>query len=54
MVRDSHGVRVWKAIRKQWDFFKTMVSFAMGSRSRMKFWKFRWCSEEPSCEIFPS
>ncbi|RVX14544.1 hypothetical protein CK203_017114 [Vitis vinifera] len=32
VVRDSHGVRVWKAIRKQWDFFKTMVSFAMGSR----------------------
>ena len=37
MVRDSYGVGVWKAIGKQWDIasFKTKVSFAMGSESRV-------------------
>ena len=30
-------VRVWKAIGKQWDFFKTKISFAVGSGSKVKF-----------------
>ena len=32
MVRDSFGVRVWKEIGKQWDFFNTKISFAVGNR----------------------
>ena len=54
MVRDSFGVGVWKEIEKHWELFKSMISFAMGNRKRVKFWKDRWCSEEPLCEIFPS
>ena len=54
MVRDSFGVRVWKEIEKHWELFKSMTSFAVDNRRRVKFWKDRWCSEEPLCEIFPS
>ncbi|RVW84765.1 LINE-1 retrotransposable element ORF2 protein [Vitis vinifera] len=54
VVRDSFGVGVWKEIEKHWELFKSMISFAMGNRKRVKFWKDRWCSEESLCEIFPS
>ena len=54
MVRDSFGVRVWKEIEKHWELFKSMTSFAVDNRRRVKFWKDRWCSEEPLCEIFSS
>ena len=29
-----------------------MISFAMGNRRRVKFWKDKWCSKEPLCETF--
>ena len=34
--------------------FNSKASFAVGSRSRVKFWKDRWYNEEPLCETFPS
>ena len=36
-MRDSYGVGVSKAIRKQWDVFKIKVSFAVSNGSRVKF-----------------
>ncbi|RVW81731.1 hypothetical protein CK203_049514 [Vitis vinifera] len=54
MVRDSSEVGVWKVIGKQWDFFKTKISFAVSNGKKVKFWKDRWCSEEPLCETFLS
>ena len=54
MVRDSYGVGVWKEIRKQWELFNSMISFVVGNGCRMKFWKDRWCSDEPLCETFLS
>ena len=43
-----------KRLRSIGSFLSLMISFAMGNRKRVKFWKDRWCSEEPLCEIFPS
>ena len=31
-----------------------MISFVVGNGRRVKFWKDRWCTEEPLCEAFPS
>ena len=53
-MKDSFGVRVWKEIWKHWELFKSIISFAVGNGRRIKFWKDRWCSEEPLCKIFPS
>ena len=53
VVRDSYEVGVWKVIQQSWDFSKTLVSFAVDSGSRMKFWKDRWCNEEsPNVGLF--
>ena len=46
-MRDSYRVGVWKDIGKVWDYFNMKISFAVGNRSRMKFWKDRWCNDEP-------
>ena len=35
VVREGHGVGVWKAIRGIWEIFKTRVGFG----NRVKFWK---------------
>ena len=39
MVRDSFGVRVWKEIEKHWELFKSMTSFAVDNKRRVKCWK---------------
>ncbi|RVW99586.1 hypothetical protein CK203_021359 [Vitis vinifera] len=43
-----------RGYRLGWDMFNSKASFAVGSRSRVKFWKDRWYNEEPLCETFPS
>ena len=40
-------------IEKHWELFNSMISFVVDNGRRVKFWKDRWCSEEPLCEIFP-
>ena len=54
VVRDSSGVGVWKETKKQWELFNSMISFMVGNGRRVKFWKDRWCIEEPLCEAFRS
>ena len=39
VVREGHGVGVWKAIRGKWEMFKTRTGFTIGFGNRVKFWK---------------
>ena len=48
------GVGLWKAIRKEWLFLNSRLAYQVGSGRRVKFWKDKWCGDEPLCESFPS
>ena len=48
------GVGLWKAIRKEWLFLNSRLAYQVGSSWRVKFWKDKWCGDEPLCESFPS
>nr|CAN72765.1 hypothetical protein VITISV_037010 [Vitis vinifera] len=51
--RESHGVGLWKTIRKAWLEFSKMVAFKVGDGKRVHFWKDRWCGEDSLDEAFP-
>ena len=51
--RESHGVGLWKAIRKGWMKFSKRVAFKVGDGRRVRFWKDRWCGEDSLEEAFP-
>ena len=51
--RESHGVGLWKAIRKGWMEFSKRVAFKVGDGRRVHFWKDRWCGEDSLDEAFP-
>ena len=34
------------------DFFNLKIYFEVGNESRVKYWNYRCCSEQPLCEIF--
>ncbi|RVW39006.1 putative ribonuclease H protein [Vitis vinifera] len=53
-VLGRNGVGLWKAIRKKWGLFDGRVAFHLGNGQRVKFWKDKWCGDEPLCESFPS
>jgi hypothetical protein len=53
-VGGSHGVGVWKNIRKGWDAFQQYVSFEVGNGSRVSFWHDVWCGERPLKNVFPA
>ena len=38
MVSGSYGVSLWKSIRKDWDSFKSFISFDIGDGSKVGFW----------------
>lgn len=42
-----------KAIRRGWDSFSPHCSFKVGKGDRVKFWRHRWCGEEPLEVAFP-
>ena len=52
-VRESYGVRVWKAIRRWCPLVNDKVSFVVGNGQRVRFWKDTWCGQEPLCNSFP-
>ena len=52
--RESHGVGLWKVIRKGWMEFSKRVAFKVGDCRRVRFWKDRWCGEDSLEEVFPS
>ena len=42
-IQGSHGVGLWKTIRKGWLEFNKREAFKVGDGSRVRFWKDRWC-----------
>ena len=38
-VRKVYGVRLWKVIRKDWDLVSNRISFLLGNRQSVRFWK---------------
>ncbi|RVW28347.1 putative ribonuclease H protein [Vitis vinifera] len=46
-VRGGYGVGLCKTIRKLWDVVSSKLSFSVGNRKRIKFWKDKWCGDEP-------
>ncbi|RVX03513.1 hypothetical protein CK203_027825 [Vitis vinifera] len=53
-VRGSYGVGLWKAIRLLWEIVSSRTLFVVGNGRRVKFWRDRWCGDEPLCVSFPS
>ena len=53
-MRDSYGVGLWKAIRLLWELVSSITLFVVGNGRRVKFWRDRWCCDEPLCVSFPS
>ena len=53
-VGESYGVGLWKAIRNLWKIVNCRISFLVGNERRLKFWKDKWCGDEPLSVSFPS
>ncbi|RVW43982.1 DEAD-box ATP-dependent RNA helicase 17 [Vitis vinifera] len=51
---ETHGVGLWKTLRKEWEVVKSRLVFVVGNGKRIKFWKDIWCGDEPLCVSFPS
>ncbi|RVW26080.1 putative ribonuclease H protein [Vitis vinifera] len=51
--RGRHGVGLWKAIRKEWLGMYSSLAFRVGNGRRVRFWKDKWCGDEPLYESFP-
>jgi len=49
----SHGVGLWKNIRKGWSLFNSHTRFILGNGSRIRFWDDVWCGEMPLKKAFP-
>jgi len=49
----SHGVWLWKNIRKGWSLFSSHTRLVLGDGSRIRFWDDVWCGEMPLKEAFP-
>ena len=43
-MKDFHGLGVGKRLRSNMTRFKTKVSFAVGSGSKVNFYKDNWCN----------
>lgn len=53
-ISTSHGVGVWKGIRKGWDVFQRHIQFEIGEGSFVRFWKHKWCGDEELWKSFPN
>jgi hypothetical protein len=49
----SHGVGLWKNIRKGWRLFCSYTRLILGNGSRVRFWDDVWCGEVPLKDAFP-
>jgi hypothetical protein len=49
----SHGVGLWKNIRKGWSLFCSHTRLTFGNGSRIRFWDDVWYGETPLNEAFP-
>ena len=53
MIRDPHGVSLWKHIGRGWDHFSQHVKFEVGDGTHIRFLKDLWCGETTLQEAFP-
>ena len=53
-MRDNYGVGLWKAIRLLWELIFSRILFVVGNGRRVKFWRDRWCRDEPLRVLFLS
>ena len=53
-VRGAYGVRVWKAIRKDWESICSRSYFIVGNGRKVKFWKDLWCEDQTLKNVFPN
>ena len=53
-MRRSFGVGLWKAIRRGWDVLGDNLVYSVGNGKRVRFWKDKWCGDDPLCTSFPS
>ncbi|RVW92306.1 putative ribonuclease H protein [Vitis vinifera] len=53
-VSGRYGVRLWKAIKKEQLCLNSRLAYRVGCGRRVRFWKDKWCRDEPLCESFPS
>ena len=54
VVRGSFGVGLWIAIRRGWDVLGDNLVYSVGNGRRVRFWKDKWCGDDPLCTSFPS
>ena len=54
VVRGSFGVGLWKTIRRVWDVIGNNMVYSVGNGRRFRFWKDKWCGDDPLCIFFPS
>ncbi|RVW16682.1 hypothetical protein CK203_080853 [Vitis vinifera] len=54
VVRGSFGVGLWKAIRRGGDVLSDNLVYSVGNGRRVRFWKDKWCRDDPLCTSFPS
>ena len=52
-VQGTHGVGLWKHIRKGWEKFSQFFKFEVGDGSRTIFWLDFWCGEGPLKDTYP-
>ena len=53
-MRGSFGIGLWKVIRRVWDVIGDNMVYFVGNGKRVRFWKDKWCGDDPLCISFPS
>ena len=51
-VSGTHGVCLWKSIRKGWLNFSKFLRYDVGDGTRVKFWVDVWCRDRPLRRCF--
>ena len=49
-VSERYGVRLWKAIRNEYNYLSGRLAYQVGNGQRVIFWTDKWCGDEPLCE----
>ena len=45
---------LWKAIRNDWEILGKRVAFVLRNGRRVRLWLYKWCSDMPLKDAFPS